>query len=157
MNSAPERLSELVLRRANRDDMGKFAVDSQMLAVWMALDGQTTLGSVAQELNLPLAAVGQAVNALARLGLVERGQEVLPSVLNQEFLDFLYEQFSLAVGPIARLLIEEEALDLGHSISKFPAPRVAELIDTLAKEIRREEKSTLFKQRMIAKIREMGF
>jgi hypothetical protein len=137
--------------------MGKFAIDSQMLAVWMALDGQTTLGSVAQRLNLPLAAVGQAVNGLAKLGLVERGQEVLPSVLDQDFLDFLYEQYSLAVGPIAGVLIEEEALDLGHEVSKFPARRVAELIDALAREIRREEKSALFKQRMIAKIREKGF
>ena len=157
MGSAPGRMSELVLRRATRDDMGKFAIDSQMLSVWMELDGQATLGAVAQKLNLPLAAVGQAVNQLARLGLVEREQDALPLVLDQDFLSYLYEQFSLAVGPIARVLIEEEAIDLGHSISKFPSQRVAELIDALAREIRREEKSTLFKQRMIAKIREKGF
>ncbi len=157
MGSGPERIAELVLRRANRDDMGKFAVDSQMLAVWMELDGRATLGTVAQKLNLPLSALGQAVNALARLGLVERGSEAGPAVLDRDFLAFLYEQFSLAVGPIAKVLIEEEALDLGHAISKFPARRVAELVDALAREIRREEKSALFKQRMIAKIREKGF
>ena len=153
MGSAPGRISELVLRRATRDDMGKFAVDSQMLAVWMELDGQATLGAVAQKLNLSLAAVGQAVNQLARLGLVEKGHEELPLVLDQDFLGFLYEQFSLAVGPIARVLIEEA--DPGAH--RHDSRRVAELIDALAREIRREEKSTLFKQRMIAKIREKGF
>jgi hypothetical protein len=54
------------------------------------------------------------------------------------------------------VLIEEECIDLGYDIRRFPAQRVAELIDVLARAIKRKEKTLAFKQKMISKIREKG-
>jgi hypothetical protein len=78
------------------------------------------------------------------------------SKLDREFFDYLGMQLSLAVGPIAQVLIEEAVMDLGHDQTRFPSHRVAELVDLLAREIQREDKRAVFKQNMIQKIRERG-
>ena len=67
------------------------------------------------------------------------------------------EQLSLAVGPIAEIIIEEEMADLGYDPLKFPSKRAAELVDLVSREIQREDKKNLFKQNMIKKIKEKGY
>ena len=47
--------------------------------------------------------------------------------------------------------------DLGYAPERFPTHRAAELVDLLARQIRREEKMTLFKQNMVNMIREKGY
>jgi len=64
---------------------------------------------------------------------------------------------SLAVGPIAQVLIEDEVENLGYELSRFPGHRVAELIDNLAQEIRRQEKKNVFLKMMATKIREKRY
>jgi hypothetical protein len=64
---------------------------------------------------------------------------------------------SLALGPIAQVLIEDEVRNLGHEISGFPGHRVAELVDNLAQDIRRKEKKIVFLKMMAAKIREKRY
>ena len=54
-------------------------------------------------------------------------------------------------------LIEDEIQDLGFTVMQFPVQRVAELVDKLSREIRREEKKAAFKRNMINKIREKGY
>jgi hypothetical protein len=64
---------------------------------------------------------------------------------------------SLAVGPIAPVLIEDEVENLSYELSRFPGHRVAELIDNLAQEIRRQEKKNVFLKMMATKIREKRY
>jgi len=64
---------------------------------------------------------------------------------------------SLALGPIAQILIEDEVHNLGHELSRFPGHVVAELVDNLAQEIRRKEKKAVFLKMMAAKIHEKRY
>ena len=63
---------------------------------------------------------------------------------------------SLSLGPIADVLIEEAVTDLDHSKREFPRHRAAELVNLLAREIRREEKRIVLQQNMVKKIKEIG-
>ncbi len=76
---------------------------------------------------------------------------------DQEFFDYLRNELSLAIGPIADIVLEDGIDELGLDISRFPSRRAAELVDLLAREIRREEKVTLFKQHLLNKIREKKY
>jgi hypothetical protein len=96
------------------------------------------------------------VSKLVDLRLIEAGEGSL-SVLDAEFLDHLEGRLALAVGPIAEVLIEDAAEDLGYTPERFPTHRAAELVDLLARQIRREEKMTEFKQEMVNMIREKGY
>lgn len=156
---APPQLNiaDIVFQRANREDLESFAVDQRMLALWMEMDGTQSLDMVADKLGVGIEAIKPAVRELLRLGLIRPIAGKKSPVLDEDFIETLNREYSLAVGPIGSVLIEQEALSLGYAITQFPVHRVAELIDVLANDIQRETKSVAFKKNMISKIREKGY
>jgi len=156
MDLSSGEISTLLFKRSLRDDLGDFSLDRMMLAVFMELDGQTNLGAVAKKAGLNMSSMREVISKLLQLNLIEKVEDKI-RILDNDFIEYLFAQFSLAVGPIAQVLIEDEAYDLGFDMSRFPAKQVAELIDRLTREIRREEKKMLFKRNMINKIREKGY
>ena len=149
-------VSAMVFRRVVKDDLGRFSFDSQMLSVFMALDGIKNLGAVAREVGLNLGTIKAVVSRLMRLKLVEPVQEAL-SILDDDFFDYLRSELSMAIGPLADVLIEDAAEDLGHDIERFPSHRAAELVDLLSQDIQRDEKRTAFKYNMVKKLKEKGY
>jgi hypothetical protein len=149
-------LSALVFKRVPAQNLGEFSLDGQMLSVLMEVDGTRSVGAIAQKLGMTLGAIRPVVSRLLALKLIEAGEGSL-SVLDAEFLDRLRSRLALAVGPIAEVLIEDAAGDLGYTPERFPTHRAAELVDLLARQIRREEKMAEFKQEMVSMIREKGY
>jgi hypothetical protein len=98
----------------------------------------------------------EVIAKLMQNGLVEKVDKEIVS-LDKDFFDYLVSHLSLALGPIAQVLIEDEIHHLGHEISRFPGNRVAELVDNLAQMIRRKEKKAVFLKMMAAKIREKRY
>jgi len=149
-------ISALVFKPVVRDDLGNFSLDGHMLTVLMALDGEKTLGQIAQNTGLNMATLREAVGKLAGLKLIEIVQSS-PNVLDQDFLDFLISEMSMAIGPLGEVVVEDGLEDLGFNKSNFPTQRAAELVNLLAEEIQRDEKRNEFKQNMVQKIREKGY
>ncbi len=149
-------ISALVFKPVVRDDLGNFSLDGHMLTVLMALDGEKTLGQIAQNTGLNMATLREAVGKLAGLKLIEIVQSS-PKVLDQDFLDFLISEMSMAIGPLGEVVVEDGLEDLGFNKSNFPTQRAAELVNLLAEEIQRDEKRNEFKQNMVQKIREKGY
>ena len=156
MDLSSGEISTLVFKRVLRDDLGDFSLDRQMLAVFMELDGKTNLGAAAQRIGLNMSSMREVISRLTELKLIEKvEQQVL--LVDSDFVAYLVMQFSLAVGPVADVLIDDEVHNFGYELSRFPSQRVAELVDRLSREIRREEKKAAFKRKMINKIREKGY
>jgi hypothetical protein len=156
MDLSSAGISTMVFKRLLREDQGDFLLDQKMLTVFMELDGQKNLGAVASKAGLNMSSMREVISKLLQLKLIEKVEENI-HFLDNDFIEYLFGQFSLAVGPIAQVLIEDETQDLGFSVSQFPIQRVAELVDRLSREIRRDEKKTEFKRNMINKIREKGY
>ena len=93
---------------------------------------------------------------LMQNGLVEKVDRTIVT-LDKDFFEFLVAQLSIAIGPVAPVLIEDEVENLGYELSRFPGHRVAELVDRLAQEIRREEKKEVFLKMMAMKIHEKRY
>lgn len=156
MDFSSSELSAMVFKRVVRQDMGEFPLDHQMLSVFMALDGKAPLGAVARKTGLNMSSMREIIARLMQNGLVEKEDQQM-IMLDKDFFEYLMAQLSLAVGPIAQVLIEDEVENLGYELSRFPGHRVAELIDKLAQEIRREEKKNDFIKMMAAKIRQKNY
>jgi hypothetical protein len=156
MDLSSAGISTMVFKRLLREDQGDFLLDQKMLTVFMELDGQKNLGAVASKTGLNMSSMREVISKLLQLKLIEKVEENI-HFLDNDFIEYLFGQFSLAVGPIAQVLIEDETQDLGFSVSQFPIQRVAELVDRLSREIRRDEKKTEFKRNMINKIQEKGY
>jgi transposase-like protein len=149
-------LSALVFKRVPAQNIGEFSLDGRMLSVLMEVDGQQNVAAIAQKLGINMGTIRPVISALLDLKLIEAGEDAL-SVLDPEFLEVLRGELSLAVGPIAEVLIEDATADLGYTPERFPSHRAAELVDLLARQIRREDKMTSFKQNMVRMIREKGY
>jgi hypothetical protein len=156
MNLSSGDISSVVFKRIIKDDLGDFSLDSQMLTVFMELDGATALGPIAQKIGLNMSTMRAVVSNLLQLGIIIEVKEKV-GTLDNEFLKFLVAQLSLAVGPIAGVLIEDEINALGCFPSQFPCQRVGELIERLSREIRREAKKNVFKANMLKLMREKGY
>jgi hypothetical protein len=156
MDLSSAGISTMVFKRLLRDDLGDFSLDQKMLTVFMELDGQKNLGAVARKAGLNMSSMREVISKLLQLKLIEKVEEKI-LFLDNDFIEFLFGQYSLAVGPIAQVLIEDEIRDLGFTVSQFPTQRVAELVDRLSREIRRDEKKSDFRRNMINKIREKGY
>jgi len=156
MDFSSSEISAMVFKRVVREDIGKFPLDHKTLNVFMELDGKAPLRKVAHNAGLNMSTVREVIAKLIQNGLVEK---VNPEVvmLDKDFFDDLVAYLSLAVGPIADVLIEDEVEKLGYELSQFPGHRVAELVDNLAREIRREEKKDAFLNMMAAKIRQKKY
>ena len=141
-------LSGLVCRRVLRDDLSSVSLTNQMLTVLVSLDGKESLAGVAARLGLSPGTARDIAVQLQELGLIEAVRDALP-VLRPEFISLLRSQLSLAIGPIADVVLEDAVLDLGQSLDQFPAHRTAELIDLLSREIQRDEKRLSFQKRML--------
>ena len=156
MDFSSSEISSTVFKRIVRDDIGEFPMDHQMLAVFMELDGKAPLSRIAQKAGLNMSTMREIIAKLMQNGLVEKVDKEIVT-LDKDFFDYLVSQLSLAVGPIAQVLIEDEVHNLGHDVSQFPGNRVAELVDNLAQEIRRKEKKAVFLKMLAAKIHEKQY
>jgi len=156
MDFSSSEISSTVFKRIVRDDIGEFPLDHQMLTVFMELDGKAPLSTVAQKIGLNMSTMREVIAKLMQNGLVEKMDKEIVT-LDKDFFDYLVSHLSLALGPIAQVLIEDEVRNLGHEISGFPGHRVAELVDNLAQDIRRKEKKIVFLKIMAAKIREKRY
>ncbi len=156
MDLSSGEISTMVFKRMLRDDLGDISLDHAMLTVFMELDGHKNLGAIARKVGLNMSSMREVISKLSQQKLIEKVKEKI-LFLDNDFFEYLFGQFSLAVGPIAPVLIEDEVHDLGFEVTRFPTQRVAELVDRLSREIRREEKKAIFKRNLINKIRAKNY
>ncbi len=145
-------ISALVLKRSIKGDIDEFSLDGQMLKVLMELDGEKNIKTVAQAINMETEALREVITKLYHIKLVEIVQKKVP-LLDKAFFDFLTVQLSIALGPIAEFLVEDEIQEFGYDLTNFPLYRAAELVNLLARQIPRKEKRLAFQQLMVEKIK----
>jgi len=149
-------ISSMIYKRKVRDDLGNFSLDGQTLLILMELDGKATLGALAGKTGLSMGTIREMISKLLKLRLIEKVEkEVIP--VDGNFFRSLLDEFALAIGPIAGVLIEDEVQALGHDVNSLPGYLVTELVDRLAGEIRREEKKAVFIKNMVDIIRAKGY
>lgn len=156
MDLSAGNISALVFKPVIKGDLGNFSIDGHMLSVLMALDGKLTLEEVVQKTGLNMATLREAAVKLTKINLISLVNKPLNTV-DQEFMDYLVAELSMAIGPLAEVILEDGLEELGHTIQHFPVNRIAELINLLSQEIQRDEKKAEFKQNMVKKIKEKGY
>ncbi len=154
MNIRVGDISALVFKRSIRGNLGEFSLDSNMLKVLMELDGNKSLAKVSRAINMDLETLREVIIRLIHINLVQQ-VETKSLFLNKAFFDFLTAQLSLALGPIAEFLVEDEIRELGYDATSFPHQRAAELVNLLASQIPRNEKRLAFQQVMVEKIKKI--
>ncbi len=146
----------MVFKPVIRGDLGNFSLDGQSLSLLMALDGKKSIGNIAAKVGIDAKTMTSVIKQLMKLKLIE----AIPQKISQADGDFfkrLTNELSVAVGPLASVLVEDGIDDLGCTMNNFPANRAAELVQLLTEEIQRDEKRQIFTQRMLQVIQEKGY
>lgn len=148
-------ISPLIFRQIVGENLKDVSLDGRLLSLFLALDGERSLGTLAQTIGLSPEDLRTTVTRLLELQLIEPLDKEF-TYLDPEFLSYLTLQYAKAIGPIARILIEEELLAAGHHPNRIPKPQAVILVETLAREIQRKEKKDRFRRDMVRKITEKG-
>ena len=148
----PGDISLLIFKRSIRDNIDRVSMDADMLKVLLELDGKKDLSAVGRLLQMEADTLETAIRRLADLRLIEQDETSAP-ILNAEFFGFLKQQLSLAIGPIAEYIIEDEVREFSDDPNRVPRQHAAELVEQLARQIHRNEKRLLFQQAMIKRIK----
>ncbi|MBW2029920.1 MAG: hypothetical protein JRH06_07110 [Deltaproteobacteria bacterium] len=156
MALSPSELANAVFKPTLKGDVGELSLDGMTLKVLLVLDGTKNLGTIAEELGLKLGEIRILIKNLLELGIIER-VETRDSFVEEDFVGYLEAEFSLAVGPIAVVLIEDVLYELGIEPGKVPKHRVAEIVESLSRQIPRNENKIAFEQAMMSKIDEKGY
>lgn len=154
MDIRSEDIASMVFKASIQADMGEVPLDGQMLLVLLALDGQRNAGQIAQAIGMSITAVSAILSKLLSHHLIQTAEQN-HSLLGKEFLDFLIDQLSLVVGPIAQLLVEDAIREIGQGGAGIPKGRAAELIDLIARQIPEEKQRLSFIQSMMQKLKEI--
>ncbi|MBU2487820.1 MAG: hypothetical protein KKA60_00355 [Proteobacteria bacterium] len=149
-------LSRRIFKRLIKGGLGEYSLDGQMIAVLVELDGQKTVGAIAEGSKIPPDVMRRVLAKLLQLKVIE-SVEVSVRILDEDFLAVLNRELSLAIGPIAEVVMEDAAADLGQNLDIFPGNQAAELVDYISQEITRDDRRNTFRQNMAAEIRQRGY
>jgi hypothetical protein len=155
MTTSQEEIALKVFKRLDIDDIGEYSLDDKMLSILMNLDEEKNIDTIAQDTGLSVDTTYEALLRLAELKFVECPEEA-GATLDPAFFETLITKLAMAIGPIARFIVEDTVGDLGHTISSFPTSQAAELVDLLSHEIQKDEEQGRFKVDMIHIINEIG-
>lgn len=141
----------LYFRKVIRDDIGRVSMDADMMRLLMVVDENKNVTQIAKESGMKLANLETALSNLIKAGLLERVERVV-EYLNDNFLLELKENLTIAIGPMADLIIEDILDEMDLPESEVPKYLGAELIHNLASQIPRKEKRLQFQEVMMAKL-----
>jgi hypothetical protein len=126
--------SNLIFKYSQKNIQGKWTFNGHILNVLYELDGKSTLSEISQKLKLNDNVIKKIITYLYKLKLIEpvnSEDKNKNEPLNPNFFDFLYDEFTNVVGPVAALIIDEALDDMGLDKVYFPQNRVPELIENL--------------------------
>ena len=150
----PESLSNLVIRYTRKDFSGKRPFNMIILKVLYAIDGKSTINDISQKLRLEIDPLKKIIQYLHRLGLVEFVEK---AVMDSYFLEFLCDEFTNVVGPVADLILEEVIENMGYNRASFPKSEIINLVQNLTLECDDGPEKEIFIQTILEKLSEEGF
>ena len=141
--------SNVYYRKIIRKDNDAVSLDADMIRLLIAINENKNLYQIAEEVNMGAAEFKKALSKLINQGLIEPVQKDIP-VLDQSFIKTLRINLSRAIGPMAEILIEDQADEMQIDPTAIPVNQAAELITHLSLEVPDEENRMQFKKSMLA-------
>lgn len=135
-------------RKVIRKDHDKISLDADMIHLLIAIDENKSLYQIAAEVEMEAGTLKKNLSKLLAQGLIEPVKKDLP-VLDKIFLQALKINLSMAIGPMAEILIEEVVSEMELTAPEITLHQAAELIASVSHEIPDEKKRIEFKKSMM--------
>lgn len=153
MSYLSDNISAMSFRRIPGGKLKKLSLDGRMSKVLMAVDGEKSVTSLAGELAMDEGVLKGILIKLHDRNLIETVKKPTPNNI-PEFISYAKLHLSLAIGPLAEVILEDAVSDLGYRMDSFPKQKAAELTELLSRQIQHEEKRDVFKKKLFDKIKD---
>ncbi|MBM3127740.1 MAG: hypothetical protein FJ009_03795 [Chloroflexi bacterium] len=156
--SAASRLSQTIFKLSTSELSGEINLKPEAWRVLSQVDGVRTLAEIAQRTGMDAATASAIADTLLQAHILEIASErATPAQLtvNSAFFDGIALELARAMGPMARLIVEDAIAALGETQEKFPRERLADLVERVSEEIRDPKKRIHFQQVMLEAIRKI--
>jgi hypothetical protein len=129
-------------------------LDTLMLRILEQVDGQSTVAQIAGRLGVPPIDLKPSLAKLYKQKLI---QPVSPKVdpLSPAFFNDMETALANAIGPIARILLDDCIHQLGGHRNHFPSTKAPQLVMRIAAKISDLSARKQFIQKMALKLRDI--
>lgn len=130
-------------------------------SVLTQLDGEKTILEIADASQLNELFTSKIICRLYELGLIElvaiQVSESQPAVdvIDESFLRLVEADLMQAIGPMASIVVDDCAEQMGHSRSSLPKEAVPELVERLANEIPDSARRNRFQEAMLDRMKDL--
>ena len=138
----------LYYRKITRIDSNEICLDADMIRLLIAIDASKHIDEVATEVGMDGVTMQATLHKLLDLKLIEPVRKAGDAV-GARFVNQLKNRLARAVGPMAEILIEDSAADMGRPLAELSKRQAAELISSLAVEIPDQENRIQFTKSML--------
>jgi hypothetical protein len=148
-------LADVCFKKSDQASSQEFAFDTDMLKLFMAIDGQKTVREVSLEVKLGQPKFKDTFVKLLKLGLIEKaGNE--EACVQESFIDNMRATLIQLIGPLGEVLILDAAEEMGLETKRIPVSGLANFVASVAKEIPGSKQSNEFKKRMVKEMQTLG-
>jgi len=138
----------MFFRKVTPADSNEIRLNADMIRLLMVIDENKDLLQISNEVGMDISMLSQILSKLLKLKLIEP-VEKKNRFLSKKFLEDLRLNLSQAIGPMAKILIEDTVAEMELKMSEIPGHQVAELISNIAREVPEENNQIEFKKTMI--------
>lgn len=145
-------LVDMRYKKVDQASNQEFSFDSDMLALFMAIDGQKTIQDVYLEVQLNQPRFKKAFVKLIKLGLIDQAgiEEVY---VGESFLNNMRLTLISLIGPLGEVLVPDVAENMGWETNRIPEASLADFVAAVAREIPGSKQSDEFKSRMLTEMK----
>lgn len=152
MDDNPSDQHSLYYRKMTRIDSNEICLDADMIRLLIAIEETKQIAEIAAEVGMDDFTVQATLGKLLDLKLIEPVKKD-GSHLGGGFVKALTNHLARAVGPMAEILIDDVAEEMGTPLAELSRGQAAELVSALAVEIPEEDTRIQFTKSMLELIR----
>jgi hypothetical protein len=154
MASGSQRIATMIFQRTFEQTSEGFVLDAQMLRILEQIDGQSTVAQIAGRLGTTPIDLKPSLAKLYGQKLIQPVNPVIHP-LEAAFLSDLETILANAIGPIARIVLDDSIHQLGSQRDHFPSTKAPQLVKRIASKITDPSARKQFIQKMTVKLSEI--
>lgn len=148
-------ISNLRYKKTDRASNQEFTLDTYMLKLLLAIDGQKTVREVSRGVHMNPSTFKDTFIKLVKLGLIEQAID-LETCVEKTLIDKMRKTLIQLIGPLGEVLVDDTAEDMGWKVNRIPLSGLADFVAAVSKEIPGDKQSNEFKKLMLKEMRNQG-
>lgn len=154
----PSQQSQVVFKLSNNEIKNEISLKPEAWRVLTQANGVRSVAEIAQNLGMDADATFKIADSLLQAHILEVAPGSVPApspTVGKAFFEEIAHELTLAMGPLAGFIIEDEISALGETSESFPRDRLADLVEHVSAAVKDNDRRINFQRVMLEAIRKL--